>query len=495
MQIRLDSDLPDGISYAPDEMAAHNRKKRLFLPFIPFYDKVSGPSTVSSKNSKQESSNPFVLQEEDEGGENQDEMGDRLSKLELNAKSTNKLGPSDAASYAASIDMTPDRNSSSSTNMTSYGGGDPRQGYDPSISDTHRSTSSRMSTMTASSLYLSGKVDSASRKSRSEDPNRIPKAVLDRVNVTPFRAPPSMSGEEGQQPWSTKERTTHKGLERSNEERRRINEQGGDNGVLLPELDEQAWHRINAEGDVPGLKDLEAKRIEEEGGLSIADDGKSIFTTSTFMNPSNKTINEREERERNPNAPLLVSDIFTSTPFPFPSRLIRRTSPRQCLLLISGICLTSQKAAALAEAQVQAQQLLGLQLSPSEMKAKIVEMREEKATEKSWLSRFGSNDSGSDSRAGLGVYFSPERVEDVEAEKQRLLEIEAGFKEDEGKSKVFNMSRRLERPSGFHKTSGVRATLRAALAALEYVKWEEEGRDQIVIGTDERWLVEGISEE
>lgn len=499
MQIRLDSDLPDGISYAPDELASHNRKKRLFLPFMPIYNDKVDPSTNHISTSKDQPKSSFVLQDEDQEDQ---ESRDRLAQLHLNPDSlqVSDSSPTDAASYAASIDMTPNLNLDNRINMTSYGrDGNQNQSssYEPSISAaTHRSTSSKMSNLTASSVYLSSMANSKKNNNGSsinrKDPASMPKEVLDRANTTPFRVPPSIGGSEGRTPWSSSiERSSHNNFERSNEERKRINQQGGDGGILLPELDEEAWNRINDSGEVPGSKDLEAKRIEDEGGLSIADDGKSIFTTETYLNnSSNKTI-----KERDPNSPLLVSDVFTTTPYPLPSRMIRRISPRQCLLLISGICLTSNQISTLLEARNQAQKLLGMKLSSEEMKRKLIEMREEKKNEKSWLDRFGDNDSESDLRAGLGVYFSPQRNQDLEAEKQRQLEIEAGFKDEDGVKKVVNMSRRLERPSGLFKTSGNRATIRAALAALEYIKWEEEGRDQIVIGTDQRWLVEGISEE
>ncbi len=56
-----------------------------------------------------------------------------------------------------------------------------------------------------------------------------------------------------------------------------------------------------------------------------------------------------------------------------------------------------------------------------------------------------------------------------------------------------NFSRRLERPPELATTTVRRAALRAALAALEFTRWEAEGFDKIVIATHHGWLVDGIS--
>ena len=58
-----------------------------------------------------------------------------------------------------------------------------------------------------------------------------------------------------------------------------------------------------------------------------------------------------------------------------------------------------------------------------------------------------------------------------------------------------NFSRRLERPVFPNRTSRSRAALRSVIAALEYVHWEEEGFDKIVVATHHAWIVQGISNE
>ena len=58
-----------------------------------------------------------------------------------------------------------------------------------------------------------------------------------------------------------------------------------------------------------------------------------------------------------------------------------------------------------------------------------------------------------------------------------------------------NFSRRLERPEFPHETTKRRAALRSVIAALEYIPWEEEGFDKIVIATHHGWIVRGIAYE
>ncbi|WFD37713.1 uncharacterized protein MJAP1_000660 [Malassezia japonica] len=160
-----------------------------------------------------------------------------------------------------------------------------------------------------------------------------------------------------------------------------------------------------------------------------------------------------------------ISMLFTPDPRPWrPYRFVRRSDPRQLLLFSAGTLLTG--------GQVRAAELA--QRAASDGSAKALDRR-------SIASYFGTTEN-TESQAGVGVVYSPtpglctslaEKCEDERAE--------------------LNMSRRLERPDFLNRTTMQRAALRAVIAALEYVRWEEEGFDKIVIATHNAWLVRGIT--
>ena len=160
-----------------------------------------------------------------------------------------------------------------------------------------------------------------------------------------------------------------------------------------------------------------------------------------------------------------ISMLFTPDPRPWrPYRFVRRSDPRQLLLFSAGTLLTG--------GQVRSAELA--QRAVSDGGAKALDRR-------SIASYFGTTEN-TESQAGVGVVYSPtpglcaslaEKCEDERAE--------------------LNMSRRLERPDFLNRTTMQRAALRAVIAALEYVRWEEEGFDKFVIATHNAWLVRGIT--
>lgn len=164
--------------------------------------------------------------------------------------------------------------------------------------------------------------------------------------------------------------------------------------------------------------------------------------------------------------PQVIAQLFVPDPRPWrPYRMVRRSNPHQVLLLCAGTALSPQ--------QIQAKVF-----------AEKVQRGEVKADEpKSLASYFGTTENAK-VQAGLGVLFSPT------TELGRTL----GQDVDEKRTEL-NMSRRLERPLFPATTTWQRAALRSVIAALEYVSWEEEGFDKIVIGTHHGWIVQGISSE
>lgn len=165
----------------------------------------------------------------------------------------------------------------------------------------------------------------------------------------------------------------------------------------------------------------------------------------------------------------MISELFVPDPRPWhPLRLVRRSNPRQLLLLCAGTALNPGQAKA-AE--------LAFNVAEEAKQHKDI-------TKKSLASYFGSTENTS-LRGGLGVVFCP-TPEICAACDYPIL--------PKDKDRVeLNFSRRLERPDYLHRTTSHRAALRSAIAALEYVRWEAEGFDKIVIGTHHSWIVKGIT--
>ncbi|WFD36023.1 hypothetical protein MCUN1_002894 [Malassezia cuniculi] len=165
----------------------------------------------------------------------------------------------------------------------------------------------------------------------------------------------------------------------------------------------------------------------------------------------------------------LISKLFVPDSRPWhPLRLVRRSDPRQVLLLCAGTALNSNQAKA-AE----------LALNIAKDGKSPIDM-----SKRSLASYFGSTENTT-LRGGLGVVICP--TPDL----CNACDLPIS---DKDKDRVeLNFSRRLERPDYLHYTSRHRAALRSAVAALEYIRWEEEGFDKIVIATHHSWIVQGIT--
>ncbi|KAI3626236.1 hypothetical protein CBS9595_001597 [Malassezia furfur] len=148
-----------------------------------------------------------------------------------------------------------------------------------------------------------------------------------------------------------------------------------------------------------------------------------------------------------------------------PYRFVRRTDPRQVLLFAAGSSLTG--------AQVQAVQAAKRAADGSG------KVSEEKL--RSLASHFGTTEN-TKVQGGIGVVYSP----------TASLCAALGESFDAARAEK-NVSRRLERPEFPNRTTTQRAALRSVIAALEYVHWEKEGFDKVVIAVHNAWIVRGIS--
>ncbi|WFC98456.1 hypothetical protein MYAM1_001184 [Malassezia yamatoensis] len=162
-----------------------------------------------------------------------------------------------------------------------------------------------------------------------------------------------------------------------------------------------------------------------------------------------------------------ISELFIADPRKWhPYRFVRRTDPRQLLLLVAGQCLS--------EEQVQAA------ISKRESASKNT-INTNSNSDRPLASYFGTLEN-SQAQGGIGVVFSPSRSL-CESMKQPF---------DQHRAET-NLSRRLEQPEFPNTTTTQRAALRSVIAALEYVQWEKEGFDKLVIAVHNAWIVRGIS--
>ncbi|WFD31337.1 hypothetical protein MSPP1_002371 [Malassezia sp. CBS 17886] len=158
-----------------------------------------------------------------------------------------------------------------------------------------------------------------------------------------------------------------------------------------------------------------------------------------------------------------IIHLFVPDPRPWhPFRFVRRTDPRQVLLMCAGTALTPS--------QVQA----------AELAHKV--SRGQSGDYRSLASQFGSSEN-TNLQGGVGLVYCPTHA----------LYSAWGMPEPERARLEENFARRLERPDFMNETTKRRAALRSAVAALEYVSWEDEGFDQIVVATHHAWIVRGIS--
>ena len=124
------------------------------------------------------------------------------------------------------------------------------------------------------------------------------------------------------------------------------------------------------------------------------------------------------------------------------------------------------------------------QLQTSELARKVASGQMGPINDAKSLASYFTTTENTSLQGGLGFVYSPnEALCHAMHEKVDLKRTETNF------------SRRLERPEFPHETTKRRAALRSVIAALEYIRWEEEGFDKIVIATHHGWIVRGIAYE
>lgn len=434
-QVRLDT--PGGVTYSPDQLSTHNQIKRLFAPY-----KVGERFGRSEDGDGEQREYDFDqdLQKLEERADS-DNTGSMLSVPNSNGSDGNTI--SDAQAYAASIDMstpaTPSSaNSSSQEKHSSIDDEkDETEPVEPSrYHDDGRSTSRK----TTSGLSTKSTRSTKTAHLLASNTGSLPSWYIrpsTRANVMPFTVPPSKSGRatDFQTPWAGMKWQTHRSSERpSHTEKER--------GIA-------AFDDVSGAGRAPQAYE----RLDS--------DGKTVTRASTKAGATDSKH-------------LLVADLFVIDPRPNrPLRMVRRTDPRQVLLLASGTMLNTSQIA--SQRAVLAAKDAGVDLSSLNLQDKD---KAQKA-----LEQFGSK--GTSGQGGIGVLFSPH--EEPLAQDLQGLDVDS-------RAEV-NLCRRLEAPPTFVQTTIRRAQLRSVLAALELTRWEEEGFDKIVIGTDQEWILRGISNE
>lgn len=471
---RVDIHAPGGVTYAPDDdVATHGARRRLFLPRRSARDDEydfgheiaqrikqeearekrragrTASCSASIKDKGETARAAFAIGEADEegnSGSNSPHASDVSRGLADLGLSGSKDQLSDAQKYAAGIDMTPrepspndrEATASSSSSAASY----PRHtapSIAPSKAPTHRSTMTAYTVARNMELARS-EASRLVRKNRPQPPDGD-------AAVTNFQPPPSVTGESYRSvdPWNAKQF-------RSRDEFHRITEEEQDRGLTRGE-------EFVGEGNVPTRLEVEENRQRDAVNADVDDDARTVKSSSTATGTSKRSEG------------LRISDVFIPDPRPYhPLRLVRRTDPRQVLVLCSSVVMSSKQVASMKA--VQKATLDGIQL-----------MKQEQAKE--LLASFGSDETG-DARGGLGVYFCPSDSASSFAPSSDI----------NGDRREPNFSRRMERTAFPYSPTPERAALRSVIAALEYLPYHKEGFDKIVIGVSaarDEWIVRGIA--
>ncbi|KAK0538551.1 hypothetical protein OC834_000395 [Tilletia horrida] len=373
--VRLDQP-GDGISYAPDALASsHNTAKRLFLPAsISLASPASAydfQAEITARKKERQANFKLGDYDGDDADEDEEEQDFRY---QLNAMS---IAEPDARSIAA-----PSVRSVATIPA-------PRKDSDNASIG---SLASLRSTITASNLFAAATAGSSSS-------NALPRATYSVAN----RIPPSISGvANAQTPWTAPLRTNAAALDRITLEEREAGQT------------KDRWEQMNERGNVP---------VELLAGSPPIGSGRGADAASIFSD----TASIRTTAEQ-----LRVETLFVPDPRSWrPLRYVRRTDPRQLLLLTHGLLVRNPATGGLA--------------------------------------------------GGIGVEYCPSSL--VSPSSKRIEK---------------NLSHALEKPPDAILLQSTtltpkRAALRAALAALEYADWYEEGFDQVVVGVAHDWLVRGIS--
>ncbi|PWN20078.1 hypothetical protein BCV69DRAFT_283611 [Microstroma glucosiphilum] len=437
---RVDLDAPGGVTYAPSELATHNAKRRLFIPRKGAVDDEydfgyeiaqrmrSQRAAESSDDRATVTEQPFTIgddtsaeAESHQGGEaahhnNQPQSDAQLYAQSVALGSSSKDASRPVVSFAETVtEETPSESSSAA-----------QDGYSMAPSDTR----SYRSTTTAA--------DIARKQGLFQQPTMVRDGA---AIVSTFRPPPSISGDTTRSvdPWNVTALHGRREFERLTEEER---EKG------LTKFEE-----ISGEGNAPSLEEVNTNAERDAPRFSDAATIRTARSTAT-------TIGGAEG--------LRVRDLFIPDPRPYkPLRLVRRSDPRQMLVLASGVALSHKEL----------QQVKLMEAAAAAGATKDLWKEEQR---KSLLAALGGDDA-SDLRGGLGVYYCPPDPTTPSESEEASPRFDANF------------SKRMERVSFPHQTTARRAALRAVVAALEYIRWEEEGFDKIVVGVAQSWIVRGIT--
>ncbi|WFD27425.1 hypothetical protein MNAN1_002421 [Malassezia nana] len=240
--------------------------------------------------------------------------------------------------------------------------------------------------------------------------DNLPAIVQKNLQVKDYKVPPSISSkDDGKKPWSSSTWSSNRAFEMLHQQ-----PPGRDSGTQ--------WASVNGVGD----------------------------TTSSVS--QNVTLD-------------IISALFVPDPRPWrPYRFVRRTNPRQVLVMCAGTALSPQ------------------QIRSAEIAHRVASgnMKKEEAAKS--LASYYSTTENTDLQAGLGFIYSPDKA--ICQALQEELDVSRVEK---------NFARRLERPEFPATTTRHRAALRSVIAALEYIRWEEEGFDKIVLATHHGWIVRGIA--
>ena len=514
--IRLD--VPGGYSFAPDQMSPHNMEKRLFLPNRDLskdssaYDYIAEIRAVREQRKKEREqakagagsdplqpgggsgSSPFVLGVSEEEADLEDDLHikglvNSTKNLSVDPAKANGGGLSAAQRYAASIDMatlpspalielnrslanldgpspswmglnSDARNpwgSRSAAGPQDDGGQDERASLLSNA--THRSNMSKM-TVTERMAHSMGQAGSKRGADYESTLLAAHKMGLNDPSLVATKAPGAISGDQksSSQPWDAQSRTNHRALDRPTTEEKA-------KGIA-------AFDNVSGQGRAPTASEV-----------GIKDDIASIFSTAND-GQDGKSVAPSTATRRSivAAAQLRPADLFTPDPRPYkPLRYVRRSDPRQVLLLCAGRVLDPQQAASLSAAKAAVES--GMTYPPPQAQKEL------EAATKKLMTSYG----GPALRGGIGVVFCPEEDPWLEQIVSDSASMRSGASAFQAVRKEPNCSRRLERPPEFSETSKKRAALRAACAALEYTQWEQEGFDKIVLACNERWLVQGIS--
>lgn len=394
------------------------------------HEDAGAPGEKESENKLKASSQPEAAKEQattaDQGKENEKSQSDRSEKLdEAKPESNFDKTPekdTDTVSVAQNksresqeVKAAPRPRSTHTTNTFSLPWPKPPAHRIP-VADTAsiRSAQSHAASLAPSTAPTISQMTLKSNMDRSR-PEAMPKVVQEHFREYPYKLPPSHADAKYKtHVWDAPKYSTLRSAEMLSQQ-----PEGRDAG--------SQWERVSGYGQM------------------------QPFSAEAQRNVTLDTVHA-----------LFVPDPRAWHPY----RFVRRTDPRQVLLMATGTALTGK--------QVQAAEAAKRAATQGATKSSIDSLR-------SLASYFGTTEN-TEVQGGIGVVYSPCAA---------LCEA-MGETFDSARAET-NLSRRLERPDYLNRTTTQRAALRSVIAALEYVNWEREGFDKVVIAVHNAWIVRGIS--